>query len=286
MAYCIEVSARGIAFTRSFARPFTAEKIKRTWWLHDDGPLGSQRRNDEWFATAGTEPEVLHSWARARAAKRFIICAVVKDDREQVELLTKYRNLGYRLWRTEALMTRSTVIDPSCAISSGLIPVDTQSMVSRLAKAARGRMILPEHLEKRPVPVRCHVAIINDQIVGWVRSTSIGDASWCASLFFEPEFRRRGIGRSLVATMLKADRIADLMASIPHGSYALSFSWLPNHWQHISPQSPSRITSLARKVNASTSRIKFHPFVTARQRFFQFAVPDFPAADQIIKIVF
>jgi GNAT superfamily N-acetyltransferase len=214
IAYCIEVSACGIAFTRSFTRPYVAEKINRAWWLHDERPLGRQRRNDEWFAPVGTDPELLHSWACARTAKKFIICAVVKDAREQVELLTKYRNLGYRLWRTEALMARTTTIDPSVEINSGLIFVDTQSMVSRLTKAAGERMILPEHLEKRPMPVRCHAAVINDQLVGWVRSVSIGDASWCASLFVEPAFRRRGIGRSLMATMLRADRTSGLSASI------------------------------------------------------------------------
>lgn len=214
LAYCIEVSARGIAFTRSFTRPYVAEKIKRSWWLHDEVPFGSRRRNDEWFSPVGTEPELLHSWACTRAAKRFIICAVVKDDREQVELLTKYKNLGYRLWRTEVLMARTTTVDPRIEINSGLFFVDSQSMVSRLAKAAGERMILPEHLEKRPPPVRCHAAVINDQLVGWVRSVSIGDASWCASLFVEPAFRRRGIGRSLVATMLRADRTAGLLASI------------------------------------------------------------------------
>jgi hypothetical protein len=132
MAYCIEVSARGIAFTRCLARPYIAEKIKRAWWLHDEKPGGSQQRNDEWFAPVGADQKLLHAWARDRAAKGFIICAIAKDDREQAEAPAKYKKLGYRLWRTEALMVCSTSIASSRAINRGIIHVNTKQMAYRL----------------------------------------------------------------------------------------------------------------------------------------------------------
>lgn len=220
LAYCIEVSARGIAFTRSFARPYVAEKSKRAWWAHDERREGGRHRKDEWFAPAGIDPKFLHNWARERATTGFLICAVAKNNSEQAQALAKYKTLGYRLWRTEALMACSTSVEPSREINTGILPVDTEPMISRLTEAAGGRMILPEHLKTQPARVRCHVAMVDDRLVGWIRSISIADASWCASLFVQPEFRRRGIGQSLVATMLQADRDAGSLASILIASHA------------------------------------------------------------------
>lgn len=210
----IEVFARGFAFTRSFTRPYLASKVGQAWWLRDDPERRNRRRNDEWIAPGGVDPEKLDRWARERAAGKFLISAVASDAKEEAALREKFRDLGYRLWRTEPFMSRSTSRIPPFEAAANVWLVDSEAMATRLATAARGRMIPPGHLGSRSSPVRCHVVTVGDRLAGWVQSVSVGGAGWCASVFVEPEYRRRGFGRALVEAMLRADRAAGLSQSI------------------------------------------------------------------------
>jgi GNAT superfamily N-acetyltransferase len=78
-------------------------------------------------------------------------------------------------------------------------------LANRLAKAARSRQILPQHFAA-DAPLRQYVALIADELVGWVRSIGVGDATWCADMVVKPEFRRRGIARAMLCRMLREDR--------------------------------------------------------------------------------
>lgn len=211
---CVEVFARGLAFTRSFVRPYIVSKIGGSWWLRDGPDIRNRRRNDEWIAPSGVDPEKLDHWARERALGRFLVSAVAVDADEQVSLRAKYRTLGYRLWRTEPLMSRSTLRISRSAAGTEVSLVDTEAMATQLAEVTREKMMPKEYLALQSSPVRCHVAMISDRIAGWARSISIGDSGWCDSMFVEPEFRRRGVGRALVEAMLRSDRTAGLTASV------------------------------------------------------------------------
>ncbi len=83
--------------------------------------------------------------------------------------------------------------------------VRTQELADQLNTAARARQILPEHLEDH-APLRQYVALQGNNPVGWVRSIVVDDATWCSDMYVKKPFRRRGIGRSLMETMLRDDR--------------------------------------------------------------------------------
>ena len=63
--------------------------------------------------------------------------------------------------------------------------VRTAALADRLAKAARSRQILPEHL-REDSPQRQYVAMAGGAIVGWVGSIAVGDATWCQNMYVAP----------------------------------------------------------------------------------------------------
>jgi GNAT superfamily N-acetyltransferase len=111
-------------------------------------------------------------------------------------------------------MQRSTSDIPECASPADIQLVTSVALADRLADAAGGRLVLPEHLTQRVPSVRCHVALIGDRVVGWARSVTVVRAAWCASMFVAPDVRRQGIGSALTAATLRADRSAELSKSV------------------------------------------------------------------------
>jgi GNAT superfamily N-acetyltransferase len=55
-------------------------------------------------------------------------------------------------------------------------------------------------------PDGCFVAMSDDQPVGMVTSTSFGRSGWIGNLIVEPDFRNRGIGRTLVEHAIESLR--------------------------------------------------------------------------------
>lgn len=117
--------------------------------------------------------------------------------------------------RERLTMPRATVKVPRVALGGDVRLIPTKAIPPRRRSVAEARIPMPlAQASAKAALVRCHVALAGERIAGWVRSLSIGEASWCDSLFVEPEFRRRGIGRALVAAMLRTDRTAGHGASV------------------------------------------------------------------------
>jgi GNAT superfamily N-acetyltransferase len=97
--------------------------------------------------------------------------------------------------------------------------VRTQEVADRLAKAARTRQALPEHLVPGS-PLRQYVALDGDTIVGWVRSIAVGrESTWVSNMYVLPKYRRRGVGRSMLVKMLRDDRAAGATMSVLTASH-------------------------------------------------------------------
>jgi GNAT superfamily N-acetyltransferase len=75
-------------------------------------------------------------------------------------------------------------------------------MSAALAKMTRTRPIPPGMLSD-DAPIRQYVALDAGEIVGHVRSVDPIHATWCADMYVTPAHRRRGIGQSLLARMLR-----------------------------------------------------------------------------------
>jgi GNAT superfamily N-acetyltransferase len=204
MARAIEVFVRGFAFTRSFTHPCQAERVGPLWLVRDAPRQRGDYRIEEWTAY-GVAPEEVDALVRVQARGRYAICAICPVDQPSAPLAARFKALGYRLGRTEPLMVHPLGRLPQGEAPARIERVMTVAMAERLARVARTRLIRPDQLSP-DAPVRQYLALIDDQIVGWVRSIVVGDATWCANMFVNPPVRRQGIGRALLGHLLQDDR--------------------------------------------------------------------------------
>lgn len=208
----IEAFVRGFCFTRSFTHPYVAERVGPVWRMRD-GPRRNAKdyRNEEWVAY-GVEPAEVDRLARSHTRGGFAICAIHASNESDGPLRAGYKALGYRLATTEPLMVHRLKRIPQCDPPKGIRVerVTAQDVADRLARAAGRRQILPEHLTAGGAPLRQYVALADDgEPVGWVRSIAAGERqTWCSNMHVLPAFRRRGIGRAMLARMLRDDRAA------------------------------------------------------------------------------
>ena len=201
----LEVFVHGFAFTRSFTYPYLAEPVGPVWVMRDAPRTRDKYRSEEWVAY-NVAPGEIDQIARAHTRGRFSICAICGLDQPQDALRAEFKTLGYRLGRTEPLMIHSLVQIPHFETAAVIERVMTPTLAEQLAQAAGSRQILPEHFAP-DAQLRQYVALIDDELVGWVRSIVVGDATWCSNMFVRPEFRRRGIARAMLARMLHDDRL-------------------------------------------------------------------------------
>jgi GNAT superfamily N-acetyltransferase len=209
----IEIFVRGFAFTRSFTHPYVAERVGPLWVVRD-GPRKrhTDYRREEWVAHRVAPAEV-ERIARRHTRGGYAICAIRAPDEPDGPLRAAYKALGYRLGTTEPMMFHSLSRIPRLPEPVPIQRVTTPDLAQSLAKAARGRQVLPEHFASDS-PLRQYVALDGTKPVGWVRSITAGKATWVSNMFVRPDYRRRGIGRSLLARMLRDDRSAGATCSV------------------------------------------------------------------------
>lgn len=205
MQRALEVFVHGFAFTRSFTYPYLAEPVGPVWVMRDAPRKRDKYRSEEWVAY-NVAPAEIDRIAREHTRGRFSICAICGLDQPQDALRAEFKTLGYRLGRTEPLMIHTLAHIPPVETGAIIARVMTPALAERLAQAAGSRQILPEHFAA-DAPLRQYVALIDDELVGWVGSIVVGNATWCSNMFVRPEFRRRGIARAMLARMLDDDRL-------------------------------------------------------------------------------
>ena len=88
----------------------------------------------------GVEPKEVDRIARLHTRGSFAVCA--------------FHSLGYRLGTTEPVMAHDLARIPRCASPATIERVTTSEMSERVARYARSRQLLPEHLAD-PITCRC-----------------------------------------------------------------------------------------------------------------------------------
>jgi GNAT superfamily N-acetyltransferase len=214
IAKAIEVFARGFAFTRSFTHPYLAERVGLVWVVRD-APRKNPRdyRKEEWIAHGVGAAEV-DRLARSHTRGRFAVCAIRGADEPDAPLRAAYKSLGYRLQTTEPFMIHRLKRIPRFACPVDVQRVTTRDLAERVAKAAESRQMLDEHVGRDDAPLRQYVALDGDAVVGWVRSIVVGDRTWVSNMHVLPTYRRRGIGRAMLAKLLRDDRDHGSRASV------------------------------------------------------------------------
>jgi GNAT superfamily N-acetyltransferase len=208
----IEAFVHGFGFTRSFTHPYLAERVGPLWVMRDAPRKNGVYRNEEWVAYDVT-PEEVDRIAQGQARGRFAVCMICGLGEPHAPQIAEFKALGYRLGHTEPFMTHALAQIPRFDSTATIERILTGDMAQRLAKAAGSRQILPEHLTE-DAPLRQYVALMDGELVGWVRSIVVGDATWCSNMYVRPEFRRRGIARAMLCRMLQDDRAAGAQTAV------------------------------------------------------------------------
>ncbi len=215
----IEIFARAFAFTRSFNYPAVAERVGELWVIRDaPRKRTADYRREEWVA-CGIEPAEVDEIVRPQTRGRFCICAMNAAGESELALRAGYKSLGYRLLTTEACMTHELRRIPAVPEPFPVHRVTTTKLADRLAKAAGRRQVLPEHFGLDS-PLRQYVALDKKKVVGWARSIRVGKATWVSNMHVQPKYRRRGIGKSILARLLRDDRALGSNLSVLLASHA------------------------------------------------------------------
>lgn len=199
----ISVFVHRYCFTRSMTHPYIAEEVGSLWVMRDAPRRSGNYRTEEWIAH-NLAPEEIDSIVQKHKRDPYTISYICGMGESPDPIRDGFKNLGYRLRSTERLMINRLKQIPFFDAPAVIERVQTKEQAVRLAQANRMRPLLTEYLLPSS-PLRQYVAIENDIVVGWVRSISVRNASWCADMFVIPEFRRRGIARAMLIRMLTDD---------------------------------------------------------------------------------
>jgi GNAT superfamily N-acetyltransferase len=211
--HAIEVFVRGFCAGKSVTHPYEHSRVGKLWVMRD-GPRKNAKnyRKEEWVAY-GVAPREVDAAARRQTRGRFFVCAVRGMDDADAGLRASYKELGYRLLATEPLFVHRLRRIPRVATAIKIEQVTTPEMAVRFGKATRSRPIAAEDLTA-DAPFRQYVALEAGELVGLVRSVNAGDSTWCSNMYVRPAHRRRGIGRALLAQMLRDDRARGATKSV------------------------------------------------------------------------
>ncbi len=214
----LEVFARGFCFARSFAHPYLAERIEAVWAVRDAPRARGDYRREEWIAH-GIAPREMDRIARAHTRGHFAICAIHAHGEEDHALRTGFKELGYRLNSTEAVMLHDLKRIPRAVAPVQIARVLDRDMAQRVNAAAGSRQMQDEHLAK-DAPLRQYVALAEGELAGWVRSIHLPCGTWCSNMWVQPAYRRQGIARAMLCKMLRDDRAAGAKRAVLTASHA------------------------------------------------------------------
>ena len=201
----IEVFVEGFGFTQSFTHPYIGERIDPLWVVRDAPRKNAKDYRREEWCSFKTSAEETDKNVRQHTRGHFAICAFHGIDTSDEPLRTEYKALGYRLGYTEGVMVHALKQIPNIKSPATIQRVMTPELADAVAKLARHRQILPEHLTA-DAPIRLYAALINDEVVGWVRSIECKGGSWVSNMEVLPEFRRQKIASALLVKMMRDDR--------------------------------------------------------------------------------
>ncbi len=200
----IEVFVHGFAETKSRTFPYEVSRVGSLWRMRDSARRKvADYRKEEWIAFE-VAPAQAHDLARRGTRGRYFIGAINAEGDSIDKLTFEYKALGYRLFATEPFFVHSLKRIPRLNAEVQINLMRTVEQARLFAKATRQR---PVPAEKFNDPFfRQYLATIEEVLVGWVRSVETPQGCWCSNMFVQPAWRRRRIGKAMLARMLRDDR--------------------------------------------------------------------------------
>jgi GNAT superfamily N-acetyltransferase len=201
----LEVFLRGFSATRSFTRPYLISELGASLWMLADAPDEKKPARTPEVITYGTETEQVIALLRQRSLEKHMLCVLLDSAEHMKATIADYKQQGYRYLGREPFF----VLDTTCRKPQTAYP--TRRIVNaedadKVAKAARARQMLPQHITQEDSVCRLYAAFEGEAPIGWVRTIRTHpECAWVAGLFVHPDYRRKGIGRSLMSAMLEDD---------------------------------------------------------------------------------
>ena len=217
----LEVFVRGFSSERSRTHPYEHFRVGQLWVMRDAPRKNAKDYRKEEYIAYRAPPREVDQAARKMTRGRFFACVLAAEDHNDGELRAEYKALGYRLLATEGLFIHR--LERIRRLASGAVAIQrmaTQEMADRFGKATKTRPVAADLLKQPDTPFRQYLALAGDELVGWVRSVTAGDSTWCSNLYVRPAQRRRGIGKALMTRMLRDDRARGARRSVLLASHA------------------------------------------------------------------
>jgi len=195
----------GFSATRSLTHPYPVRQAHPSIWVLSDAPRTRGSTRNAEVIVYGASPEATLETIRQEAIGRHALCVLLEAPETLEATRDSYKQQGYRFVGGEALF----VLPIDRRINYASFPVRRvrqKADAEAIGKAARGRQLLPEHLQEADAPIRLYGAFDNETPIGWASSVRTAHGcNWVSNLFVHPGYRRRGIGKSLMSAMLNED---------------------------------------------------------------------------------
>jgi hypothetical protein len=201
----LEGFLRGFSTTRCFTKPFPVRQLAPAIWLLSDLPGAKvPTRTPEVVAYGAEAPAVLEA-LRSEGLERYTLCVLLDGPDGMQETIALYKSHGHRYHGREPLFALH-IGERTRFEAVPIRRVVTAEDAALVAKEARSRQILPEHLVEGDSVCRLYAAFEATAPIGWVRSIRTHpDCTWVSNMFVVPDHRRKGIGRALLTGMLDDD---------------------------------------------------------------------------------
>lgn len=202
----IEAFCSGFTYTRSFTHPYIYQRTD-TFWQMKDGPRQSGDRRGSEVITTLHDPEQVINFMKGLQGDRLFLCVMHDVATPEAPIIKSFKASGCRLMRREPMMVKALdTIEPLTGPYPVTRIVDAEGE-EKITNAARTRQILPEHVHDGDADLRLFAAWDGETPVGWVKSIrATKDHTWVSNMFVKSEYRRQGIGRSLMSAMLQSDQ--------------------------------------------------------------------------------
>jgi len=203
----LQTCLHGFSATRSMTHPYLVRQMRPSIWVLADAPRTRGSTRNAEVIVYGAGPEETLETIQREAIGRHALCVLIEAPEAADATRDSYKRQGYRFVGGEAIFILPIDQRVDCA-PFPVRRVRQKADAEAIGKAARRRQLLPEHLNETDAPIRLYAAFDNETPVGWVSSVRAGSGcNWVANLFVHPDYRRRGIGKSLMSAMLNEDAV-------------------------------------------------------------------------------
>jgi GNAT superfamily N-acetyltransferase len=182
----------------------------------DTVPRRTDPRGTEYFV-ANRDPHEVVAKLREKPRTHYSLSVLHGSDWDLEPVRDRYRGLGFRLLRREPFMqldlTGVTFADT--ASPARIARLTTLYEMERLNAKAGRRQLLPKHLGIDDSLLRVYIATDRSgDLLGWVRSSRIGEFAYVSNMYVREAYRRQGIGRALLNHMLSDDQRLGVKESV------------------------------------------------------------------------